>query len=225
MTPATPGAGRTPAVRPALSRAHIVATALALVDREGLDKLSMRRLGAKLGADPMAVYHYFPSKAALFDGLVGAVYAEIVVPPEEPGLPWRTEMLRFMTALRTALRAHPAVLPAVATRPVNAPAVLPMIEIVVARLVRAGATPGTALDALNCLAVFTIGHALAEVGEPVGGPDAPLNQATDLDLSALPTLARVFGPGYTYDPDLQYELGTTAMLDGLATRLHLTDTP
>ena len=52
--------------RPALSREYILHTALRIVDRDGPDKLTMRRLGAELGVDPMAVYHYLPNKAALF---------------------------------------------------------------------------------------------------------------------------------------------------------------
>ena len=56
---------------------RVVETALALVDRDGLDRLSMRRLGAELGVDPMAVYHYIPNKAALLDGLTEAVMNEL----------------------------------------------------------------------------------------------------------------------------------------------------
>ena len=50
--------------RPALSRSRIAETALALVDRDGLDALSMRKLGAELGVEGMAIYRYFPNKAA-----------------------------------------------------------------------------------------------------------------------------------------------------------------
>ena len=68
MTPTRPGndEGARP-TRPTLSRAYIVSKALALIDRDGLEKFSMRRLGADLEVDPMAVYHYFPTKADLFD--------------------------------------------------------------------------------------------------------------------------------------------------------------
>ena len=58
-----------------LDRSVIVAHTLKLVDEEGLEGLSMRRLGQSLGVDPMAVYHYIPNKAALLDALVEAVMA------------------------------------------------------------------------------------------------------------------------------------------------------
>ena len=62
-------------MRPLVER--IVATAVAMIDADGLDGFSMRKLGRQLRADPMAVYHYFPSKAALFDTVVESVYCEI----------------------------------------------------------------------------------------------------------------------------------------------------
>ena len=73
-----------PKPRKPLSRERIVNTAIALVDAEGLDALTMRRLGAKLGMDPMAVYYYVPNKAALLDAVVEAVMAEIDLGVDDP---------------------------------------------------------------------------------------------------------------------------------------------
>ena len=67
-----------------LQREVIVSTALALVDREGLQALSMRRLGAALGVDPMAVYYHLPSKQALLDAIVEAVMAGIDLSVDNP---------------------------------------------------------------------------------------------------------------------------------------------
>jgi len=61
----------------ALTREKIVRAALQIVDREGLPALSMRRLGAGLGVDPMAIYYHLPNKAALYDAIVEAVMAEV----------------------------------------------------------------------------------------------------------------------------------------------------
>ena len=58
--------------RPGLTPVLIVESAIALLDAEGADAFSMRKLGTHLGVDPMAVYHYFPNKTALFDGIVDA---------------------------------------------------------------------------------------------------------------------------------------------------------
>ena len=54
--------------------------ALRIVDANGLEQLTMRRLGAELGVDPMTIYGYVPDKTALFDGLVELVLAEVTLP-------------------------------------------------------------------------------------------------------------------------------------------------
>lgn len=60
-----------------LSRERVLAAAVALVDREGLSALSMRRLGAELDVEAMALYRYADNKDALLDGLVEALYIEL----------------------------------------------------------------------------------------------------------------------------------------------------
>ncbi|MBN2177388.1 MAG: TetR/AcrR family transcriptional regulator C-terminal domain-containing protein [Demequinaceae bacterium] len=224
MTETTEGspAGERP-TRPTLSREYIVSIALSIIDRDGLDRFSMRRLGAEIGVDPMAVYHYFPSKADLFDGLVEAVWMETEIPQGSSGRPWLEDLVGYLTAIRAALRRHPAALPAVATRPIKTQPFLDLVEVVATRLVRAGATPADALDAINVLVYFVSGHALAEVGEPVGGPDSPEINPEGLDMSAIPTLVEAIGSGYEFDADRQFDLGLRSLLKGLGERLGLSD--
>src|ERR1700679_3845351 len=74
------GARRQVGRPPVTSRAEVLEAALRIVDEQGLERLTMRRLGAELGVDPMTVYHHVPDKAALFDGLVELVYSEVSSP-------------------------------------------------------------------------------------------------------------------------------------------------
>lgn len=216
MSPtSTDGAGR--ATRPALSRARIVSTALELLDRDGLEKLTMRRLGAELGADPMAVYHYFPSKARLFDAVVESVYGGLEMPPATPGGTWRDDTLAYARSIRAALLRHPGALPVLATRPSTSPPVLSVIEHNATRLVDGGLEPGTALDVVNCVAYFVIGQALAQVGEPAGGPEE--TSAADVDLAPYPAMRAAFASGWEYDFDKQFDLMMGLLLDGLERRL------
>jgi AcrR family transcriptional regulator len=201
-------------VRPALNRDYIIRTALAIIDRDGLAKLSMRRLGQELGADPMAVYHYLPSKAALFDGVVEAVYREIDTTGLDRDAPWPAQLTAFLHALRAAIRRHPNALPVLSTRPAYVPAMLGYGEHALSVLTAAGFTSQQAIDIVNCLGTFTIGHVLAEVGEPVGGATATDEELADM-LGAYPRLAAAMSR-YEYRPDEQYELGLKAMLDGFA---------
>src|SRR3984957_1507913 len=67
-----------------ITREQVFATALEIIDREGADALSMRRLGAALGRDPMILYRRAPSKAALLDGGVETALAQLKVDPADP---------------------------------------------------------------------------------------------------------------------------------------------
>jgi AcrR family transcriptional regulator len=60
-----------------LTRERIIAAAMHVIDTEGLDALSMRRLGVELGVNPMAAYHYVPNKSALYDLVQDAVMAGV----------------------------------------------------------------------------------------------------------------------------------------------------
>ncbi|MER7273833.1 TetR/AcrR family transcriptional regulator [Dactylosporangium sp. NPDC000244] len=200
-------------VRPALTREYIVRTALAILDRDGAAGLSMRKLGAELGTNPMAFYHHLPNKSALFDGVIEAAYAEIDI--DIDGLArtggWRDLLAAFARSLREVLRRHPHVVPLVATRPAYSPAVLGLADRALGALGRSGFADRELLVMVNALRSFTIGHVLAEVGDPVGGPVATEQEAAEL-LGPYPNLARATAGGYR--PQEQFEQGLRALLDG-----------
>src|ERR1700689_5917895 len=96
----------TPAARDAargadgkITRELVFKVALELIDRDGADALSMRRLGAALGRDPMILYRHAPDKAALLDGVVEAVLAQLKVDAADPD--WTVQ-------LRAVARHYPA---------------------------------------------------------------------------------------------------------------------
>ena len=212
--------GRAP--RASLSAGRIAAAALKLIDSDGPDAFSMRKLGNELGADPMAVYHYFPNKAAIFDAVVETVFTEIDTSGEMPDR-WDEAVVAAIFAARTAMRRHPRALPLLATRPVNTPPVFALTEVVAARLARAGASPVEALGMVNCLATFTIGHLLADVGDPVGGPEGPPPDAATLNIETIPTLAAAVAGGWVFDADGTFEVGLRAMIAGFGSRYGLVD--
>ena len=133
-----------------LSRERVLAAALELVDREGLSALSMRRVGAELGVEAMALYRYAPSKDALLAGLVEALFIErevdlaapatapapapaatavvggadaaaTAVDPFAEGPEWRAELHRIAQATYQVALAHPQVVPLLATRMLAVP--------------------------------------------------------------------------------------------------------
>jgi AcrR family transcriptional regulator len=204
-------------VRPALTRDYIIRTALAIVDRDGITGLSMRKLAAEIGTNPMAFYHHLPNKAALFDGVVEAVFAEVDIDLDAMGqLGWRERVRAIAHALRETLRRHPHVLVIIATRPAYTGAVLDFGDRALAVVCESGFNDRDALIVLAAVREYTIGQLLAEVASPIGGPTLTANQAMDV-LTAYPTLARATAGGYA--PDDHYELVLESMLDGFGRRL------
>jgi TetR/AcrR family tetracycline transcriptional repressor len=122
----------------------------------------MRKLGADLGVEGMALYRHVPSKDALLDALVDRVmesaFQRLPEPFPAPATPWASWMRQFAHALRSTLLAHPGVLPLTATRPVSSPASMDTSERWIAAMRAAGLSPGRALDIMTVVVTFTIGH-------------------------------------------------------------------
>jgi AcrR family transcriptional regulator len=171
--------------------------ALILIDRDGLGKLTMRRLSKELDVTPMALYHHVPNKAALLDGVCELIWRAAIVPARaEPIGNFRQQLGQAMTRLRTELLRHPSAVPLLATHPLVTPGQLELVGVAVDILQRSGMpiTP-TTLYRLNNLVVFTFGHVLAEVAEPAGGAGGDVDIAVrDAVIAAYPALREVLAP-------------------------------
>jgi TetR/AcrR family transcriptional regulator, tetracycline repressor protein len=148
-----------PKPRRPLSRRRIVDTAISLVDAEGLEALTMRRLGAELGMDPMAVYHYLPNKAALLDAVVEAVMAEIDMGVDDPSEPAEERLVRAARAYAVVLVRHRNALPLLLVRGPATPAALAPVELMVAILRCGGLSPEEAVAGMNVMGAAVRGYA------------------------------------------------------------------
>ncbi|HEX6836039.1 MAG TPA: TetR/AcrR family transcriptional regulator C-terminal domain-containing protein [Polyangia bacterium] len=151
-----------------LSRERVCAEALALVDEEGLEALSMRRLGARIGCEAMSLYRHVKDKADLLDALHAAVLGDLE--PEEPTdqkrhPQWRALLGGLARALRSALLRHPNVLPLFTTRPVSAPEAVATVARVHGALLGAGFSARDTERSVMVVGMFTIGHAVFEKHE------------------------------------------------------------
>lgn len=142
-----------------LTREHIVRTALAVVDRDGLKALSMRRLGAELGVDPMAVYYHIPNKEALLDAIVEAVMAGIDLSVDHRGDPPEERILCAAHAYLEAMLAHGNALPIVLSRGPATAAALRPVELLLGVLRDAGLPPAEAFAGMNAIAAAVRGVA------------------------------------------------------------------
>lgn len=98
---ARPKTGQSP-----LTRERIIEAALSLVDTDGFDALTMRRLAATLKVDPMAIYHHIDGKEALLVEMARAIYAAMNMTP--PTGTWREQVIEFARRYYAITQAHPA---------------------------------------------------------------------------------------------------------------------
>ncbi len=148
--------------RAGVTRDDVLAAAGRLVEREGLSRLTMRRLAAELGVAPNALYTYFPDKTALLDALADAVLAEVRVPNARRERSWRADLTALLHASRRALLRHPELLPLIVSRP-GGPNALRLGEAALRLLATGGVHGRRAAEALRALLAYTMGFVAVEV--------------------------------------------------------------
>ncbi|MFB4283493.1 MULTISPECIES: TetR/AcrR family transcriptional regulator [unclassified Nonomuraea] len=161
MTPGPRRAGR-PAV---LTTERIVAAAVEVLDADGLEALTMRRLGTQLGVAAMSLYRHFPNRDALLAEVVNRLFAE-AVSEFAPETAWPEALTGFGVAYRRMLLAHPHAVPLLATHPVDVDLGLELLTGLLSRFEAAGIAARDALTAVQSVGVYVLGHALAQVGTP-----------------------------------------------------------
>lgn len=222
----TAGADEPSRRRRPLTRDQVFAAALAIVDQEGVDALSMRRLGQALGRDTMVIYRYAANKAALLDGLVEIVLGQLVVEPSDQ--PWPTQLRSFAGHFRELALAHPNVVPLLVIRPLatplglRPPSTLRPLESILELLVSAGFVPTDALSTYRALLGFLHGHLLNELQEIIDNPEE-----TDdllrlglyrLPIREFPRLRGLASALASYDGAAELEHGLDILLDGISVR-------
>lgn len=178
-----------------LTRQAVLAAAVELVDEHGLAALSMRRLGAELGVEAMALYHHVGSKEELLDGLVEHLFAEVVPAILDASggaggdTDWRAALRVAAHVMLEALQAHPNLVPVVLSRPAATPQVHGLLEQLLEVLHVAGLPPGRSLDLVYAVIGFVVAHVATGGG---AGDSVPARRAllTSQDLSDFPLLAQ-----------------------------------
>jgi AcrR family transcriptional regulator len=226
--PAMTDSSPKPANRPArVSRELVLSTALEMIDRDGVEGLSMRRLGQALHRDPMTLYRYAANKTALLDGVAEMVLDQLTLDPD--GKDWAAQLRVIARDFRALALAHPHVVPLLVTRPLSTPLALrPLgtlrpLEACLALLTRAGFTDVDALHVYRSFFAFLHGHVLNELQELVDNPEES-DDLLRLGLHRLPLqqfpLLRGLAPLLAaYDGAGELERGLDILLSGLRAQL------
>jgi AcrR family transcriptional regulator len=203
---------RTGLTAPAVARAG-----LALLDTEGVEAVTMRRVAAELGVSAMTLYSYVEGHDGLIDAVVQLVYAEI--PPPDPDAEPRAALRELMHASRKVLLAHPHAVPLIALHPPRTPEAMVYLEGGYRALLRAGVPPLEVARCYRALTAYSIGTAVVELSRYF--PRHPAAGAAELDLATLgrfPNVAEV-GPRLAELDDVaEFDHGLDLTIDGFLDR-------
>ncbi|KZB80450.1 TetR/AcrR family transcriptional regulator [Amycolatopsis regifaucium] len=219
--------------QPALSQAQIVAEAVRLLDVEGVDALSMRRLGTALNAGATSLYRHVANRDELIELVVDEVYGEITVPEE--GVSWREAAVVGARSVRAMILRHPwiaALLGSVGLSYLG-PNVMRLNERLLAVFVAAGFPDDEADQAISAVISYVIGMGTTEAawlttvaksGRSEREWAEHLRPAVEEAAREYPhQRERLVRDDVEADPeqlrDEKFRYGLDRMLDGLETRL------
>ncbi|MEV8314624.1 TetR/AcrR family transcriptional regulator C-terminal domain-containing protein [Streptomyces sp. NPDC059900] len=176
-------AGRTRGTSAGLDRRRIAAAAVALVDRDGLERFGVRRLAQELGVDPMSIYHHIKGKPALLDAMSEAVLADVAVFTDDTASgDWEEVARRTAHGYREMAYRHPRVFPLLVTRAQTSPVAVSALEKLVTAMRAASLPDQVVADAPMVLFGFLNGHLLSRtIDEPGATPE--------FDATAYPAMA------------------------------------
>jgi TetR/AcrR family transcriptional regulator, tetracycline repressor protein len=193
----------------ALDRDTVLRAGLRIVDADGIDALSMRRLAADLRVTPMALYNHVAGRADLLDGLADAVAREIA--PPHPRWGWRRRLRTVALGIRAACVRHPAAAALLQQTRAATPALLAPTEAALAALEEGGLAPRAARVAWSALIGLTFGH----VGYQLAGHmTGPASATGTVDAAAFPRIAAM-GDAAPFDWDRAFDRALDALIDGL----------
>lgn len=210
--------------RAPLSRERVLRAAVDLADREGIDAVSMRRVGSELGVEAMSLYNHVANKEDLLDGMVDVIVGEI--DPAAEGGEWKATLRnRILSARRTMLR-HPWASAAITSRRQPSPVMMKYMDATGGILLRGGFSVDLMHHAFHALGSRVLGFTQELFDDSSELDQSPEMQSVMLEQMAAeyPNLtavvrqvahddASVVGSGC--DDQAEFEFALDLMLDGL----------
>ena len=204
-----------------MNRERTLAVALQVADGEGIEAVTMRRLGRELGVEAASLYHHVNGKNQILDGLVDLVAAEIELP--DPSTEWREAVSERARRTRAVLLRHPWAVSLMASRNTPGPATLGLLESGIRSFREGGFSIRAAAHAISTLDSYVHGFVLQEANLPFRD-ESQLATMTAAIMEAFPassfpylfelTVEHVLQPGYDYGTE--FDSGLRLVLNGVA---------
>jgi TetR/AcrR family tetracycline transcriptional repressor len=196
-----------------LSPRRIVDASIALADREGLEAVTLRRLGAELGVDPTAVYRHFRDKDELLAAVADRLLGGVLEGYRATGA-WRPDLRAVVLAARRVYLAHPALAQMLATAPAPLPNNQRLVEVVLGALRTAGLEGRSAALAFQVLENYAAGASSLDAVLGSGSDAAWRTSFAMLPPDRFPNAVAV-APELYRDDEAAFGLGLDLILDGL----------
>jgi TetR/AcrR family transcriptional regulator, tetracycline repressor protein len=212
--------------RSKLTRERVVDAAIAIMDAEGLEAVTMRRLGRELGVEAMSLYNHVADKDDLLDGVCARIMGTFRI-PERDDRPWDVRAREGAREWRRVLKSHPNVMQLFAERskPMTDLDALRPMEYALSLIMETGADEEQAVRVFNVMGGYIMGFVMMEVGRmfTAGALDAdapsPEEVARRIPPGMLPCLTAALPHLANHDPDEQFDFGLDLMLAGLRARI------
>ena len=203
-----------------LSRERVLHAAVELADHDGIESLSMRKLGQRLRVEAMSLYNHVRNKEDILNGMVDVVFSEVDLPSSRSD--WLTAMRKRAISARQALLRHPWAIGLMESRVQPGPATLRHHDSVLRNLRDAGFSIDMAAHAYSVLDSYIYGFTLNELTLPFDTSEQAADVAQNIlresssgEYRYLAEMAmdRVMKPGYKYGDE--FEFGLDLILEGL----------
>ena len=213
--------------RDPLTREEVVEAALRVMDAEGLEAVSMRRVAREVGVEAMSLYNHVRDKEDLLDGVVDLVMRSFAFPGTDPDGDPVTYGRAIARGWRDVLKAHPNVVALFAHRhkPTRSLDTLRPMEAALRALNGMGLSAEDSVRAFQVIGGYIMGYVMMETGRMFtpGDDRDPDALARDLPADELPCVAAALPYLADCDVDAQFEFGLDLMLDGLRARADRTN--
>ncbi len=207
---------RAPGTRAGLNQIQIVAAARELIEREGVESLTMRGLAQQLGVAPNSIYSHFADKGALVDAVLDDLLADIPNPDVETS-PWQDGLIDLMRASRETLLRHAPLLPYLFAGPMRGPQVSRLTESCLALFERGGIRGPAAVAGLRAILTYTFGSVVLDAPRRLDDPVA--REAASVAAFAArtdhPRVASLAEPLARRPADADFATSLRWLLDGL----------
>ena len=205
--------------RPPLSRERVLRAALDLADESGLDALTMRELGKRLGVEAMSLYNHVANKDDVLDGILDLVVSEIDLPSGD--VDWRVAMRRRAASARAVFGRHRWASMLLDSRESSGPGRMYYFDWVIGTLRRSGFSVELAVHAFSAIDSYIYGFGRQQLNMAAG--EGTAEESAEAILSAIPAdefpyLAEVitdFMLTVGYDESADFDFGLGLILDGL----------